>query len=342
MANISAVEASIAALAASFAYPNGMAGESVVGSDVRIFRGWPDPVQLNQDMAARVCDVSIYSIPGGSRDTSRYPRDWHSLPATPATLTVTSSGNVVTFGGTPGAAQLASLSAANIGYSYAVQASDTLATIASGLAAAVNADGRLVATAAGPAVTITTTGGNGKTATGYANSTGTAWRETRRQEQRMMVSIWCPTPELRDLLGGAIDNGFSDVDFIDAGDPTTTRIRYFGTSETDSGTNASLYRRDLNFLCEYPTIQTLVAAPMVFGVGTLEDGQDSTFGTLFPSTGGRGIGTGFHIGMTPIGGQPMPSDIGAFGVGVSPIGGSLTPNAIGSGLKIGLSPIGVT
>lgn len=342
MANLSAVEAAIAQAATGFAYPNGMANQSVIGTDVRIYRGWPSPKQLNSDLAAGVCTVSIYSMPGGSRDTSRYPRDWHSMPVAAPTLTVASSGNVVTFGGTPGAAQLASLSAANIGYSYAVQASDTLATIASALAAAVNADGRLVATAAGPAVTITTTGGNGKTAIGFANFTGTAWRETRRQEQRMMVSIWCPTPDQRDALGGAIDNGFSDVDFIDAGDPTTTRIRYFGTSETESGTNASLYQRDINFLVEYPTIQTQVSAPMVFGVGTLEDGQDSTFGTLFPSTGGRGIGTGFHIGMTPIGGQPMPSDIGAFGVGVSPIGGSLTPNAIGSGLKIGLSPIGVT
>nr|WP_321985337.1 hypothetical protein [uncultured Lichenicoccus sp.] len=319
-----------------------MGSQSVIGSDVRIFRGWPDPQQLNQDMAARVCDVSVYSIPGGSRDTSRYPRTWCTLPIAAPTLTVTSSGNVVTFGGTPGAAQLASLSAANIGYSYAVQASDTLASIASALASAVNADGRLVATATGPSVTITTTGGNGKTAIGYANSTGTAWRETRRQEQRMMVSIWCPTPELRDLLGGAIDNGFSDVDFIDAGDPTTTRIRYFGTSETDSGTNATLYRRDINFLVEYPTIQTQTSAPMVFGVGTLEDGADSTFGTLLPTTNGQGIGSGFHIGTTPIGGLPASSGIGAFGIGVSPIGGTPTPNAIGTGLKIGLSPIGVS
>ena len=283
MANISSVEAAIAALAASFTYPDGMGSQSVVGSDVRIFRGWPDPKQLNADMAARVCDVSVYSIPGGSRDTSRYPRTWHTLPVAAPTLTVSSSGNVVTFGGTPGAAQLASLGVANIGYSYAVQTNDTLASIASALATAVNADGRLVATAAGPTLTITTTGGNGKTVTGFANSTGTAWRETRRQEQRMMVSIWCPTPLLRDLLGGAIDNGFSDIDFIDAGDPITTRIRYFGTSETDSGTNASLYRRDINFLVEYPTIQTQTSAPMVFGVGTIDAGEVQTFGTLEPA-----------------------------------------------------------
>ena len=282
MANISAVEAAIAAQAAGFAYPGGMAQQSVVGSDVRIFRGWPSPKQLNTDLANGVCDVSVYSIPGGSRDTSRYPRDWHTLPGTAPTLTASSSGNVVTFGGTPGAAQLASLSAANLGYSYAVRASDTLDSIATALATAVNADGRLLAATTGPSVTITTTGGNGKAATGFANSTGTAWRETRRQEQRMMVSIWCPTPELRDLLGGAIDNGFSDIDFIDAGDPTTTRIRYFGTSETDSGTNATLYRRDINFLVEYPTIQNAVSAPMVFDVGMIEAGQHSTFGTLLP------------------------------------------------------------
>ena len=283
MANLSAVENAIAALVAGFAYPNGMAQQSVVGATVRVFRGWPDPKQLNTDMAAGVCDISIYSIPGGSRDTSRYPRDWHSLPAAPCTLTASSSGNVVTFGGTPGAAQLASLTASNIGFSYAVQASDTLATIATALAAGINADGRLQATATGPAMTITTPDGTPKPATGFANSTGTAWRETRRQEQRIMISIWCPTPNLRDALGGAIDNGLSDVDFIDAGDPTTTRFRYFGTSETDSGTNASLYRRDLNFVCEFPTIQTQTSAPMVFGVGTIEAGEVQTFGTLEPA-----------------------------------------------------------
>ena len=286
MADISAVEETIAAIAASFAYPNGMAQVSAVGPDVKIFRGFPDTLQVDSDMEKGICDVAVYSMPGGSRSATRYPPTWHSMPLPPCTLTVTSSGNVVTFGGTPALTQLASLTAANIGFSYVVQANDTLASIATALAGIVNADGRLVASANGPSVAVTTTGGNGKTATGFANPTGTAWRETARQQQRIRVAIYAPTPEFRDILGSAIRTGFSDpaYDFIDVGDPTTTRLQYADTVESDVGTNATLYQRFIDFLAEFPTIQTQVAAPMVFGVGNLDiDAADQTFGTLEPA-----------------------------------------------------------
>ena len=225
-------------------------------------------------------------MPQGSRNTSRYARDWISLPTPSCSLSWTANGNAITYGGTPAAGQLAALTAALIGFTYQVQAADAPASVADALAAAVNADGRLVAVSSGGTVTVTDASGTAIPVSGATAALGTAYRETRRQEQRLMVTCWCPTPLLRDQLAAAIDNALSGLDWLDVGDPTLARFRYFSTSESDAGTDASAYRRDLHYLVEYATIQTQVSAPMLAAIGLLHAlGVDLSFGTDSPVSG---------------------------------------------------------
>lgn len=285
MADLSAVEQALAALVGGIVYPT--PGTSITGSVVKIYRGWPAPEALNNDLGAGTCNVSIYSLPGGSRNVSRYSRDWQQVaaPAAP-TLTASASGNTVTFGGTAAAGQLAALAAERIGWVHAVQATDTPATVTAALAAAVNADGRLQATTSGATVSVTDPLGAATPASGYTAGTGTAFRETRRQEQRILVTVWCPMPPLRDTLASAIDNALSGVDWLDTSDPTLTRLRYVGTAESDGGVNASLFRRDLTLLAEFPTIQFQTSAPVIFPIGLLHAlGVDITTGTGSPISG---------------------------------------------------------
>lgn len=294
MADLSTIEAALAALVAGIVYPNGTGAASVTGRTVRIYRGWPEPQALNADLRDKTtCNVSIYSLPGGSRNVSRYDREWHSIPGGAATLTATAVRNTVTYGGTAATGELASLTVGGIGFIYAVEPGDTLGIIAAAIAGAINSDGQFRATIRGPTVTVTAYNGLAIPVTGFGSSTGTAWRETRRQEQRLMVTVWCPTPALRDTLAAAIDNGMSDVDWLDAGDPTSARIRYFSTAESDAGTNASEYRRDLNFAIEYPTIQTVIAAPLIVPAGLLHiAGTLRVFSTAQPGSGIAEDGSG--------------------------------------------------
>ena len=300
MADLSDVEQALVALVGTILYPNGDTAPGVLGTtSVAVYSGWPVTEQLDADIKAGRCNVSIFSMPQGSRNTSRYGRDWQPLPAPECTLTAAATGNVVTYGGAAATGQLAAFSASEIGFVYQVQASDTPASIAAALTASINSDGRLTATSSGPAIAVTDDAGLTIPATGTTAALGTSYRETRRQEQRVMVTCWCPSPELRDQLASAIDNVLSDTDWLDVGDPVSARFRYFSTSESDAGTDASAYRRDLHYLVEYATIQTQTSAPMLASIGLLHAlGVDISFGAKSPISGF----------MTPDGGQTLELD----------------------------------
>lgn len=272
MADLADIENALAALLADVLYPNGGTQPSVTGDGIRIQRGWPQPTALNKALTAGQAMVTVFSLPGGSRNVTRYARSWHSNPLPPCSLIASASGNVAAFGGVPSVGQLAGISAANFGASYAVQSGDTLISIAAALAAEISRFPGMAASASGAMVTVLRNG-QPVPVSSVSSSVGTEWRETRRQDQMLMVSAWCPTPDMRDAISNAIDTAMSAQDWLDAGDPVTSRITYVSTAEIDSAENASLYRRDFRFLVEYATIQTVSASPMLYPSGTLTDAR---------------------------------------------------------------------
>ena len=88
MADQSDVEESLAAIIGSALYPMGSSGASTVGSVVRVYRGWPDPVSLDRDLAAGTVNITISAEPHSQTTTTRYPDDWR----VPQTVTPTLQG----------------------------------------------------------------------------------------------------------------------------------------------------------------------------------------------------------------------------------------------------------
>jgi hypothetical protein len=92
-----------------------------------------------------------------------------------------------------------------------------------------------------------------------------AQQEVRRQERGFRISCWCPTPSTRDITASTIDSYLSGVAFLSLADGTSGRLIYLDTTMFDQSQNARLYRRDLTYSVEYPTIQAGTYPAMLFG-----------------------------------------------------------------------------
>jgi hypothetical protein len=90
-------------------------------------------------------------------------------------------------------------------------------------------------------------------------------REVRRQSHDVRITCWCPTPWLRDSAASAIDNAMANRVFLALPDSSQAHIAYKNTAVFDQSQNAALYRRDLIYTVEYPTILSVSAPAMLFG-----------------------------------------------------------------------------
>lgn len=251
MADLSDVQNALVTLAAQTIYPTGTANPSVANAPVMIYAGWPGSARLDDDLAAGKVHVSVYARPE-ERNTTRYSRDWKTVSINAATLTLATTVNTVTVGGTVSTPQNATLLVNGKAYSYALQPTDTLTTIATALAALVNAD--TPATSSGAVVTIPAA----YKIVARVGTTGISIRELRRQERVFQIVIWAPTPALRDAVTQPLDVALAALNFITLSDTSAARLIYKSSPITDDLQKASLYRRDLFYTVEYATTQTQV------------------------------------------------------------------------------------
>jgi hypothetical protein len=278
MADQSDVENALVAGITATLYPDGATGASAIATGrvtIRIYRGWPVSAALQADLAEGIVNVSVFPA-GEPRDTTRYPATWKVTTATTPTLTVSQHRNVITFGGTTAAGQMAGIAVNGVPYVYRVQAGDTTALVAAALGAQLIAAGAIVQVAG---ATLAIPGAARLHA--RVEQAQSACRETRRQRQSFRVSCWCPGPILRDQVAGTIDAALANTAFLTLADGTAARLTLAGGATIDQAEAAALYRRDLLYAADYAT--TLIAAQpaMVFGTGTLA----SPAGTLAPLLG---------------------------------------------------------
>jgi hypothetical protein len=258
MADQSDVENVLVNLAAAALYPNGDYETSTVGSDCRIYRGWPQSAALDSDLAAGLVNVTVFAKGEPGRNTTRYAQQWRGTAITPALIAV-ASGNSVTFSGAATLGQVAGILADEHAYAYRIQSSDTPAAVAANLATLARAD--WIVQQSGTALSLI----------GAANvnvrivADCPVVQEARRQEQSFRITCWCPTPAIRDSAAIAIDQVLAAVRFIDLPDGTQGRILYEGTLEFDQSQDALLYRRDLLYMVEYATTLSASQPRMLFG-----------------------------------------------------------------------------
>lgn len=269
MADISDVQNAMVSAIAQLLYPNGIGLPSLTGVPTTVYGGWPQSAQLDADLAGfangKGGKVHVTVFPNGTEsNVTRYMSDWVPLGNTPATLTLAIAGQTVTLGGTVSLPQNVALLVDGLAYTYAVQAGDTLTTIATALAVQVPG-----ATNAGAMITVASTS---RIAAARAGGIGTAYRELRRQKKVVQVTIWADTPDHRNVTAAAIDGAFASLNFMNLPDGSAARMIY-QSSITDDGTQrANLYRRDLKYSMEFATTQIADATEIVVAQENIQTG----------------------------------------------------------------------
>lgn len=258
MADISDVEQAFANLATSTLYPGGTSETSAVGVLCRIYRGWPNPAGLNTDLAAGNVNITIAADNEPGQTTTRYLPQWMTKKA-PAGVAISSAGTVITVSGTPAVGDTVGVLIDGVPYVYRVQANDTPALIAANIGLAIQ--NNRAASYSGTTITVP---GAYSIVTRVA-SDGSATSEVRRQEKDIRLSCWCPTPAIRDSVASALDVAFAQLSFMTLSDESRARVSYKNTVSFDQSQNALLYRRDLIYAAEYPTIVTLPLPALLFG-----------------------------------------------------------------------------
>lgn len=258
MADQSDVEDTLAFLVSAALYPNGTTAASVPGADCRVYRGWPNAPALDNDLRAGVVNVTVFPSHGPGQVTTRYQQQWSSIPATPV-LTVSVSGQSVSFAGRADLGQLAGILVDDATYPYRTQTGDTPASVAANLAVLARADTIVQLTGA----TLTVPSASRLVARVVADAP--SQMQVRRQLQTFRVTAWCPTPTLRDITATVIDQAFAGTSFIDLPDGSQGRLTYAGTTVLDQAQDTLLYRRDLLYRVEYPTMLSSMQPAMLFG-----------------------------------------------------------------------------
>jgi hypothetical protein len=214
---------------------------------------------LDADLAAGVANVSVYSIPGHSRPASRYLDKWRIASRGIPTVTASSSGSTVTFGGVGGPGQIAGVM---LGVApYSVAATGAPSDVATALAAIIPG-----ASASGPVLTLPS-----PWFTVRLGAPITEENEVRRQIQGFQIVLWCASPAQRDALAKAVDGSLAcfDQDFVPLRGGSAGLLKYTGTTSDDVVSKADLWKRILHYTVEYPTVATRQSAPILFPTSTI-------------------------------------------------------------------------
>jgi phage tail protein X len=267
MADLGDVTAALLALATTAVYPSGNAGPSVTSTPVRLFEGWPLADQLDLDMAGNmkvpgggvtpngvgpISNVSVFPMAGAGGNPYQV-LDYPSVIVPPVYgLTASISSNVLTLTGTPTAGEYLTIIAQN-SHVYS-RTGASAAAILSALQADAVSDYPSV-TATSSTITFPTT----STLQARLGAPGTMGQVTHRQKHAIIVSVWAPTPALRNALAAAIDVVMKENIRITLPDTSEALITYDRAIQSDNFETATVYRRDLYYNVEYATLQQFQA-----------------------------------------------------------------------------------
>lgn len=276
MADVSDIYSALTALLLGVFYPGGTPSpgqlSTVTDTVVRIYPGWPQADQMNQDLQNGVVTVSVFAKPGMYKNTTRYPLDFQTLTPPAPTLTATVTNNQVTFGGTVSVPQNVAILSGITAWTYEVQSGDTLSSIATNVAALIPG-----ATASGPTVTMPSPI-NLKARVG---ATGVSIKEVMRTERHFLITYWCPTPELRDLASAPAIAAIAQQNFLSLDDGTGARIITVGDDIIDDLQKPLIYRRNTVYYIEYGTTITETDTQIVTAAVQSETGSSISVNANF-------------------------------------------------------------
>jgi hypothetical protein len=262
MADISDVEQAVANTVTSILYPAGSAQSSIIGTLCRVYRGWPNSATLNADLSAGAVNVTVVTDNESGRTTTRYLPEWQSTLSQPG-VTASSAEQTITISGRPAVGDVIGTLIDGAAFAYRIQAGDTTSLVASNLNQLIQAT--RPATAQGFIIVVP---GAGSIKVRVVCDSTTSF-ESRRQEKDVRIICWCPTPPIRDSVATAIDAALDQMSFLVLQDEAKARVVYRNTASYDQAQNALLYRRDLVYMVEYPTVTLLQQPSMLFGASDI-------------------------------------------------------------------------
>ena len=253
MADLSDISTALVSAITQVIYPTGTANPSIAGVATKIYAGWPIPGNLDADLKSNKINITVFPLDNEQKVT-RFPKEWQTVSIPTPALTLAVSGVTVTIAGTPSSPLNAAIKTNGSAYVYAVQPGDTLTSIATGIASQIPG-----ATSSGPVVTIPGAYGLSAVVGGF----GTIVRETKRQKRSFLISLWCPSPTLRDQVTAPVDAALADIDYLNLPDGTVARLIYERSPVSDNIEKEGLYRRNLQYSAEYATTDSASAAQIV-------------------------------------------------------------------------------
>ena len=281
MADLGDVTALLATMAGAACYPNGLTSASVAGDfvTIRIFEGWPIAAQLDADIAAGACNVSIFPQPNATANVFQVQNEPYVVTPPVYGMGVTISGTSITVTGTPGAGEFLTI-IADGKYSYSRLGNSVAAILAAiQTDALANYASVLVV---GNTITFTTS-----RLVAHIGAPATAAQATHRQKDQILISVWAPSPTMRNVVAAAIDVAFKAVNRITFPDTSSGNLVYIRNAQLDNHERAAIYRRDLVYSVEYATLQTFTVWPITSFNPTL-DGGPSEYGSAALETFAQG------------------------------------------------------
>jgi hypothetical protein len=258
MADISDVEEAMSDALTSVLYPGGTSQSSIVGMLCRVYRGWPNAPTLNADLTDGVVNITVVTDNNSGATTTRYLPEWHTAWVSPG-VTAGTDGQTISISGSPIVGDLVGILIDRSTYTYRIKEGDTPDQIAANIALAIKS----IRPAINHGRSITVPDATGIAVRVVCDNRSTF--ESRRQEKNVRVICWCPSPLVRDSVAAAIDHALDQVDFLPLSDDTQARVVYRNTESYDQAQNALLYRRDLVYAIEYPSVIILQLPSMLFG-----------------------------------------------------------------------------
>lgn len=264
MASVDDVLRFLAQQVAETIYPGGTALPGIVNAPVKVCPGWPTSALLQQDISAGGVHVSVWPLPTERKINTSLGRPYHVVSKGKPTLQFTVNGNTLALSGVASDVTNVRLSIDGQGFFFHFCAGTTAEkasiSIVHRLPRAFTVLSRIIVPLASAIQVQVTTA-------------GTAVRELRRQAREFQITVWAPTPHLRNRAGAAIDSALSDQCHIDLGDAAPAQMLYVRQFDSDNAENWHVYRRDLIFSVNYATTQ-VISAPEIISTAVNLNGSN--------------------------------------------------------------------
>lgn len=253
MASADEVTRFLAKRVADVLYPGGAKLPGIVNAAVKIYAGWPERGALQTDLEAGGVHVSVWPLSAERRVNCALGRPYKMLARGKPTLQLRVTGSAISVSGIASALTNVQIRLNGKKFFFHFRTGTTAEQVVSSLQLhlphAFSMMGRVIITVVNHlSITVTTA--------------GTAVRELRRQIKDFQITVWAPTPPLRNAIGTAIDAALSERCHIDLGDGVPAQMFYARQFDSDAAENWHVYRRDLIFSVNYATTQT-ISAPEV-------------------------------------------------------------------------------